>query len=260
MLKGKTAVITGATSGIGLAILKALAAEGCDVLFNGLGDDREIEKIRSGLAKDFGVDARYHEADFRNPDEIPGLIETAEAAFGGLDILVNNAGIQHVSPIETFPIEKWDEILAINLSAQFHTIRAALPGMKRRGWGRIINIASVNGLVASVYKAAYIAAKHGVLGLTKTVALETAEFNVTCNAICPGLTRTPLMEAQIEKRAAEHGLSTEAAAQEHVAEKHPSKKYVTVEEIAALTVFLCGDGAGSINGAALPVDGGWLTK
>ena len=260
MLKGKSAIITGATSGIGLAIMKALAAEGCDVLFNGLGDDREIEEIRRGVAEGFGVDARYHEADFRNPDAIPGLIETAETAFGGLDILVNNAGIQFVSPVETFPIEKWDEILAVNLSAPFHTIRAALPGMKRRGWGRIINIASVNGLVASVHKAAYISAKHGVIGLTKTVALEAAEFNVTCNAICPGLTRTLLMEVQIEKRAEEHGLPKEEAAAEHVAEKHPSKKYVTVDEIAALTVFLCGDGAGSINGAALPVDGAWLTK
>lgn len=260
MLKGKSAIITGATSGIGLAIMKALAAEGCDVLFNGLGDDQEIEEIRCGVAEDFGVDARYHDADLRNPNEISGLIETAETAFGGLDILVNNAGIQYVSPVETFPIEKWDEILAVNLSAPFHTIRAALPGMKRRGWGRIINIASVNGLVASVYKAAYISAKHGVLGLTKTVALEVAEFNVTCNAVCPGLVRTPLMEVQIEKRAEEHGLSKEAAAREHVAEKHPSKKYVTVEEVAALTQFLCGDGAGSINGTALPVDGAWLTK
>jgi len=260
MLKGKAAVVTGATSGIGLAILKALAAEGCDVLFNGLGDDREIEALRRGVAEAFGVTTLFHGADLSKPDEIPGLIETAEAAFSGIDILVNNAGIQYVSPVETFPTERWDTVLAINLSAQFHTIRTALPGMKRRGWGRIINIASVNGLVASTNRAAYIAAKHGVVGLTKAVALEMAENNITCNAICPGLTRTQLMEDQLERRAAEHGLSMEAAAVEHVAEKHPSKKYVTVEEITALAVFLCGDGAATITGAALPVDGGWLTK
>ncbi len=260
MLKGKSAVVTGATSGIGLAILKALAAEGCDVLFNGLGDDQEIEALSRGVAGDFGVTVRFHGADLGEPDEIPGLIGAAKAAFGGLDILVNNAGIQHVSPIETFPTERWDAILAINLSAQFHTIRATLPGMKRRGWGRIINIASVNGLVASMNRVAYIAAKHGVVGLTKAVALEAAAFNVTCNAICPGLTRTPIMEVQIEARAAEHGLSMEEAAAEHVAEKHPSRRYVTVEQIAALAVFLCGDGAAGITGAALPVDGGWLTK
>lgn len=260
MLKGKAAVVTGATSGIGLAILKALAAEGCDVLFNGLGDDREIEALRRGVAEAFGVTTLFHGADLSKPDEIPGLIETAEAAFSGIDILVNNAGIQYVSPVETFPTERWDAVLAINLSAQFHTIRTTLPGMKRRGWGRIINIASVNGLVASTNRAAYIAAKHGVVGLTKAVALEMAENNITCNAICPGLTRTQLMEDQLERRAAEHGLSLEAAAVEHVAEKHPSKKYVTVEEISALAVFLCGDGAATITGAALPVDGGWLTK
>ena len=260
MLHGKSAVVTGATSGIGLAILRALAAEGCDVLFNGLGDEREIEAVRRGVAADFGVSVRFHGADLGRPDEIPGLIEAAEAAFGGPDILVNNAGIQHVAPIETFPAERWDAVLAINLSAQFHTIRATLPGMKRRGWGRIINIASVNGLVASMNRAAYIAAKHGVVGLTRAVALEAAEFNVTCNAICPGLTRTPIMEVQIEARAAEHGLSMEEAAAGHVAEKHPSRQYVTVEQIAALAVFLCGDGAAGITGAALPVDGGWLTR
>jgi len=260
MLKGKSAVVTGATSGIGLAILKALAAEGCDLVFNGLGDTREIEDLAHGIADEFGVSALYHAADLTRPEEIPALIKAAEDQFGRLDILVNNAGIQHVAPIEKFSTERWDAVIAINLSASFHTIRAALPGMKRRGWGRIINIASVNGLVASTHRAAYIAAKHGLVGLTKEVTLEIAEFNITCNAVCPGKVRTPLMETQIEARAAKYGLSLEAAAVAHVEEKHPSKRYVATDEIAALTVYLCGDHAASINGAALAVDGGWSAQ
>ncbi len=258
MLKGKSAVVTGATSGIGLAIAKALAAEGCNLVFNGLGEPREIENLRRGIAEKFGVKASYHGADLTRPEEIPGLIEAAKHEFGRLDILVNNAGIQHVSPLETFPTERWDAIIAINLSAAFHTIRAALPGMKRQGWGRIVNIASVNGFVASIHKAAYVAAKHGILGLTKAVTLEVAEFDITCNAICPGFVRTPLVERQIEARAAEHGLSIEAAAVALVEEKHPSKKFVTADEVAALAVFLCTDETAGMNGAALAVDGGWL--
>ena len=260
MLKAKSALVTGATSGIGLAIARALAAEGCNIVFNGLGDGAEIEALRRAMSEDFGVEAIYHGADLARPEEIPGLIEAAESAFGRLDILVNNAGIQYVSPIDEFPIAKWDEIIAINLSASFHTIRAALPGMKRRGWGRIVNIASVNGLVASVDKSAYVAAKHGILGLTKTVTLETAGFNITCNAICPGYVRTPLVERQIEVRAAKHGLAMEDAVAEHLAEKHPSPKFVAAEEVAALVVFLCGAAAAGINGAALPIDRGWLAR
>lgn len=258
MLKGKSAVVTGATSGIGLVIAKALAAQGCNLVFNGLGDSQEIENLRRGIAEDFAVKSIYHGADLRKPEDIPALIEAAEDAFGRLDILINNAGIQHVSPIETFPSERWDAIIATNLSAAFYTIRAALPGMKRQGWGRIINIASVNGLVASIHKTAYVAAKHGIIGLTRAVTLEIAEFDITCNAICPGFVRTPLIERQIETRAADHDLSIEAAAVEHVEEKHPSKKFVTTDEVAALAVFLCGEHTASINGAALPVDGGWL--
>ncbi len=260
MLKAKSALVTGATSGIGHAIARALAAEGCNIVFNGLGDWAEIEALRRAISEDFGVEAVFHRADLARPEEIPGLIEAAEAGFGRLDILVNNAGIQYVSPIDEFPIAKWDEIIAINLSASFHTIRAALPGMKRRDWGRIVNIASVLGLVASIDKSAYVAAKHGILGLTKTVTLETAGFDITCNAICPGYVRTPLIERQIEALAAAHGLTIEDAVAEHLAEKHPSPEFVAAEEVAALVVFLCGGAAAGINGAALPMDRGWLAR
>ncbi|MCH7710766.1 MAG: 3-hydroxybutyrate dehydrogenase [Proteobacteria bacterium] len=260
MLKAKSALVTGATSGIGHAIARALAAEGCNIVFNGLGDGAEIEALRRAISEDFGVEAVFHRADLGKPEEIPGLIEAAEAGFGRLDILVNNAGIQFVSPIDEFPIAKWDEIIAINLSASFHTIRAALPGMKRRDWGRIVNIASVLGLVASIDKSAYVAAKHGILGLTKTVTLETAGFDITCNAICPGYVRTPLIERQIEALAAAHGLTIEDAAAEHLAEKHPSPEFIAAEEVAALVVFLCGTAAAGINGAALPMDRGWLAR
>jgi 3-hydroxybutyrate dehydrogenase len=260
LLKGKSAIVTGATSGIGLAIVKAFAAQGCNLMFNGLGDPQVNENLRRNVADEFGVKVHYHDADLTRPEEISALIRAAEDAFGCLDILVNNAGIQHLSPIETFPTERWDAIVAINMSAPFHTIRAALPGMKRQGWGRIVNIASVNGLVASTHRAAYVASKHGIIGLTKVVTLEIAEFDITCNAICPGKVRTPLMETQIEARAAEHGLSIEAAAIAHVEEKHPSKQYVAQDEVAALAVYLYGENATSINGAALAVDGGWLAQ
>lgn len=258
MLKGKTAVVTGATSGIGLGIAKALAGEGCNLMLNGMGDAQEVERIRRSISADFGIRAGYCGVDLGKPEEIPRLVDAACSEFGRIDILVNNAGIQYVSPIEKFPTEQWNAVIAVNLSAAFHTIRIALPVMKQQGWGRIINIASVNGLVASIHKAAYVAAKHGLLGLTKVVALETAELNITCNAVCPGLVRTPLVERQIETRAAKSGLDIEAAAIEHVTEKHPSKKFVTVEQVAALAVFLCRDSSASITGAALPVDGGWL--
>ena len=260
MLKAKSALVTGATSGIGHAIARALAAEGCNIVFNGLGQGAEIEALRRAISEDFGVEVIYHGADLSKAEEIPGLIDAAEAGFGGLDILVNNAGIQYVSPVDEFPIAKWDEIIAINLSASFHTIRAALPAMKRRDWGRIVNIASVNGLVASIDKSAYVAAKHGILGLTKTVTLETAGFDITCNAICPGFVRTPLVERQIEARAAKHGLALEDAAAEPLAEKHPSRQFIAAEEVAAFVVFLCGPAAAGIDGATLPIDRGWLAR
>ena len=260
MLKAKSALVTGATSGIGLAIARALAAEGCNIVFNGLGDGAEIEALRRAISQDFGVEAVFHRADLARPEEIPGLIEAAEAGFGRLDILVNNAGIQYVSPIDEFPIAKWDEIIAINLSASFHTIRAALPGMKRRDWGRIVNIASVNGLVASIDKSAYVAAKHGIPGLTKKVMREAAGFDKHRQALLPGLVRPAMCERQIEARAAKHGLTMVEAAVEHLAEKHPSPKFVAAEEVAAFVVFLCGDAAAGINGAALPIDRGWLAR
>ncbi len=260
MLDGKNALITGATSGIGLAILRALASQGCNLIFNGLGKPKTIERICNELSSDFGIGVAHKNVDLLKPDDIPALIKTAEDRFGHLDILVNNAGIQYLSPIETFPAEQWDKIVAINLSASFHTIQAALPGMKKRGWGRIINIASVNGLVASLHRVAYVAAKHGIVGLTKEVSLEIAQFDITCNAICPGKVRTPLMERQIKEKALKENLSFDEAALAHVSEKHPSKKYVDENEIAALTLFLCSQSSRSINGASLPIDGGWIAQ
>ncbi|HXH01862.1 MAG TPA: 3-hydroxybutyrate dehydrogenase [Candidatus Competibacteraceae bacterium] len=260
MLKGKIAVVTGSTSGIGLGIARALAAEGADILLNGFGDAAEIERLRAGLAQEFGVRASYSPADMSRPDEIAAMIGQAEAELGAVDILVNNAGIQHVAPLEEFPVEKWNAVIAINLSAVFHGIRAALPGMKRRNWGRIINIASVHGLVASVHKAAYVAAKHGVLGLTKVVALETADTGITCNAICPGWVLTPLVQKQIDDLAARESLPAEQAKERLLAEKQPSREFVTTEQLGALTVFLCSPAAAQMRGAALPVDGGWLAQ
>ena len=257
MSNGHSAVITGSTSGIGLGMATAFAQAGMPVMLNGLGDPDEIERTRSALASETGVDVGYHPADMTKLDQIGDLIATCEARFGGLDVLVNNAGIQFVAPIEHFPPAKWDAILAINLSSAFHTIQAALPAMKQRGWGRIINLASAHGLVASPYKAAYVAAKHGLLGLTKTVALEAAEHGVTVNAICPGYVLTPLVESQIPDTATARGISEEQVVRDVLLEAQPTKQFVTVEQIGALALFLCGEEASSITGTALPIDGGW---
>jgi 3-hydroxybutyrate dehydrogenase len=257
MLKGKTAVVTGSTSGIGLAIARALAREGANVSINGFGDKAAIETERSGIEKDFGVKAIYSPADMSKPAEIADMIRTAEQTFGSVDVLVNNAGIQHVAPIEEFPIEKWDQIIAINLSSAFHTCRAAVPGMKRRKWGRIINTASAHSLVASPFKVAYISAKHGLAGLTKTVALETATFGITVNCISPGYVWTPLVEKQIPDTMKARGLTEEQVKHDVLLEAQPTKEFVTVDQVASLAVYLCGDAAASITGANLSIDGGW---
>jgi 3-hydroxybutyrate dehydrogenase len=257
-LAGKAAVVTGSTSGIGLGIARRLAAEGAAVLINGLGNVAEIEKARSGLVAEFGVEVVYDNADMGRPDAVHAMVEHARHAFGKVDILVNNAGIQHVGPIETFPATQWDAILAINLGAAFHAIRACFADMKERGWGRIVNVASVHGLIASPYKSAYVAAKHGLVGLTKVVAMEGAEFGVTCNAICPGYVWTPLVEKQIDDQAQSHGIPREKVVRELLLKQQPTKRFATVEEVAALAAFLCGPDAASITGSALPVDGGWI--
>jgi 3-hydroxybutyrate dehydrogenase len=260
MLRGKSAVITGSTSGIGLGIARAFSAQGCNVMLNGFGDAAEIERLRAGLASEHKVAVLYSSADMARPAEIVAMIDQAKRRFGAVDVLVNNAGIQHVAPVDEFPIEKWDAILAINLSSAFHAIRAALPGMKNKGWGRIINVASAHGLVASPFKSAYIAAKHGLVGLTKTVALETAGKGVTCNAICPGYVLTALVEKQIDDQTKVHGIAREDIIMDIILERQPSKEFVKVEEIAALAVFLGGDSAASITGATLSIDGGWTAQ
>jgi len=260
MLKGKTALVTGSTSGIGLAIARALAQEGANIVLNGFGDKAAIENIRSGIEKDFGVKARYSTADMTKPAEIADMVRSAEKEFGTLDVLVNNAGIQHVANIEDFPIEKWDAIIAINLSSSFHTIRAAVPGMKKRGWGRVINIASAHGLVASTQKVAYVAAKHGLVGLTKVVAMETANAGVTCNAICPGWVLTPLVQQQIDARAKASGKSVHDEEIALLSEKQPMHQFTKPESIGALTVFLCSDSAATITGSAYSIDGGWVAQ
>jgi 3-hydroxybutyrate dehydrogenase len=260
MLKGKNAVVTGSTSGIGLAIARALARDGANVVINGFGDKAAIEKERATLEKQFGGKAIYSPADMSKPAEIAAMIKTAESALGSVDVLVNNAGIQHVAPIEQFPIEKWDAIIAINLSAAFHAMRAAVPGMKARQWGRIVNTASAHGLVASGEKAAYVAAKHGLVGLTKVVAIETANHGITCNAICPGWVLTPLVEQQIAARAKASGQTVEAAKLALVAEKQPMHAFTTPESIGALTVFLSSDAAATITGSAYSIDGGWVAQ
>ena len=260
MLTGKAAVVTGSTSGIGLGIAEALARNGAAVMLNGLGPAGEIERLRAGLAARHGVSVGYHGADMTRPGEIRDLIATAERRFGRVDVLVNNAGIQHVDPIEAFPAERWDAVIAINLSAAFHAVAAALPGMRARGWGRIVNIASAHGLVASAGKAAYVAAKHGLVGLTKVVGLETAGSGITCNAVCPGWVLTPLVERQIEARAAERGVSIEAARRDLLGEKQPSGQFVTPAQIGESVIFLCSEAAAQMTGAALAIDGGWTAQ
>lgn len=260
MLKGRTALVTGSTSGIGLGIARALAGQGVNVMLNGLGDAAEIERLRAALATDTGVTVRFHGANVSRADEVARLVADTEAALGSLDILVNNAGIQFVSPVEAFPPERWTAVQDIVLGASFHAIRAAVPNMKRRGWGRIINLASAHGLIASPFKSAYVAAKHGQVGLTKSVALELAETAITCNAICPGYVRTPLVEGQIEAQAKAHGLPRERVIREIILAAQPSRRFIEVEEVAALAVFLCGDSAKSITGAAIPIDGGWTAQ
>jgi len=257
MLKGKSGLVTGSTSGIGLAIARALAAQGANITINGFGDAAAIEKERSGIEKDFGVKAIYSGADMTRPDEIAAMVKASEKTFGSLDVLVNNAGIQHVAPIEEFPIEKWNQIIAINLSAAFHTIRAAVPGMKARKWGRIISTASAHSLVASPFKAAYVTAKHGLAGLTKTVALELATFGVTCNCISPGYVWTSLVEKQIPDTMKARNMTAEEVKRDVLLAAQPTKEFVTVDEVASLAVYLCSDAARAITGANLSIDGGW---
>lgn len=260
MLKGKTALVTGSTSGIGLATVRALAQDGANVMLNGFGDKVEIENIRAGFEKEFRVKALYSPADMSKPAEIAEMIRTTEKSFGSLDVLVNNAGIQHVANIEDFPIEKWDAVIAINLSSSFHTIRAAVPGMKARKWGRIINIASAHGLVASVQKVAYVSAKHGLVGLTKVVAMEAANAGVTCNAVCPGWVLTPLVQQQIDARAKTSGKSVREEEIALLSEKQPMHQFTKPESIGALAVFLCSDAAATITGSAYSIDGGWVAQ
>ncbi|MCG5242399.1 3-hydroxybutyrate dehydrogenase [Azospirillum doebereinerae] len=259
-LKGKIALVTGSTSGIGLGIARQLAAQGTDLMLNGFGDAAYINDLCASLAEEFKVRVAHNGADMSKPAEIEAMVAAAEAEFGRVDILVNNAGIQHVSPVESFPVERWDAVIAINLSAVFHGTRAVLPSMKARGWGRIINIASVHGLIASVNKSAYVAAKHGVIGLTKVTALENAEGGITCNAICPGWVLTPLVQKQIDALAANKGLSIEEAGRELLSEKQPSKSFVTPEQLGELAVFLCSDAASNMRGTALTMDGGWTAQ
>jgi 3-hydroxybutyrate dehydrogenase len=256
-LAGKSAIVTGSTSGIGLGIAHALAAAGADIMLNGFGDAKEIERIRGELAAENNVKVVYDGADMSKGDAVAGMVQNAAKAFGKVDIVVNNAGIQFVAPIDEFPVAKWDAIIAINLSSAFHSTRAALPGMKARKWGRIINIASAHGLVASPFKSAYVSAKHGMLGLTKTTALEVAEMGITCNAICPGYVWTPLVESQLDDQAKAHNMTREQVIHDVLLAQQPNKRFATVEEMGALAAFLCTDAAASITGTALPVDGGW---
>lgn len=260
MLMGKSAIITGSTSGIGLGIARALAAQGADILLNGFGETMQIEKLRELLHSEFGVRVAYSAADMSKPDEVAGMVAQATRDFGKVDILVNNAGIQFTAPVQEFPSDRWDAIIAINLSATFHAVHAVLPQMLRRNWGRIINIASAHGLVASVHKVAYVAAKHGVLGITKVVALETATTGVTCNAVCPGWVLTPLVQKQIDDIAGQDSLSADAAKIRLLSEKQPSLEFATPEQIGAGVAFLCSDMAAQIRGISLPIDGGWTAQ
>ncbi|MGF1594755.1 MAG: 3-hydroxybutyrate dehydrogenase [Kiloniellaceae bacterium] len=260
MLKGKTALVTGSTSGIGQGIAEALAAAGANIVLNGFGEAAAIEELQAGIAARHGVTVTYDGADMSKPAEIAAMVGEAESAFGAVDILVNNAGIQYVAPIEEFPAERWDAVIAINLSAAFHATKAALPAMRGKGWGRVINVASAHGLSASANKSAYVAAKHGIVGLTKVTALETGGSGITCNAICPGWVLTPLVDQQIRDRAAESGRSYEETKLALVAEKTPSKDFSTPEQIGGLAAFLCSPAADQITGAPISIDGGWMAQ
>ncbi len=259
-LAGKSAIVTGSTSGIGLGIARALAESGANVVLNGFGQSDEIDRTRDELARSYEVDIRFNGADISRAEQVVDLVRSTESALGAVDILVNNAGIQHVAPIDEFPPEKWDAVLAINLSGAFHAIRAAVPGMKKRGFGRIINVASAHGLVASPFKAAYVAAKHGIVGLTKVVALELAEQGITCNAVCPGYVWTPLVEKQIDDQAKAHRISREQVVRDVLLSRQPNKRFATVEELGAITTFLSSDAAMSITGTTISVDGGWTAQ
>ena len=260
MLSGKTALVTGSTSGIGLGIARTLAGQGANILFNGFGDAAEIAQLQLDVAAEFGVQAAYHNADMSKPAEIEAMIAFATSRFGGVDVLVNNAGIQYVANVENFPVEKWDSIIAINLSSAFHTSRLVLPRMREQNWGRIINLASVHGLVGSAQKSAYVAAKHGLIGLTKVSALETAHTGITVNAICPGWVLTPLVQKQVDARAVQDGISNEAAKKALLAEKQPSGEFVTPEELGALAVFMCSPAGNQVRGVAWNMDGGWVAQ
>lgn len=253
------ALVTGSTSGIGLGIAQRLAAKGSNIMLNGFGTPEQIEQAKASVAA-FGVKVGYHNADLTRVEEIEDLVKATEALFGRVDVLVNNAGIQHVAPIETFEPAKWDAVIAINLSAAFHTTRLVLPGMQQRNWGRIINIASAHGLVASVNKSAYVAAKHGIVGLTKVTALENAKTGVTCNAVCPGWVLTPLVQAQVDARAVREAVSVEQAKVSLLSEKQPSQEFVTPDQLGGLVVFLCSEDAREVRGAAWNMDGGWLAQ
>ena len=260
MLSGKVALVTGSTSGIGLGIARALAADRADILLNGFGDKGLIDRLIAELSSRYKVNVSHSAADMSKPAEIEAMVDQAARELGGVDILVNNAGIQHVAPVEAFPVDKWDAVIAINLSAAFHAIRAALPQMKARNWGRIVNVASTHGLVASAHKAAYVASKHGILGLTKVVALETATTGITCNAICPGWVLTPLVQKQIDDLGRRENLGLDAARMKLLGEKQPSCEFATPEQIGAAALFLCSQAAAQIRGIALPVDGGWTAQ
>lgn len=259
-LKGKSAIVTGSTSGIGYGIIEAFAKEGANVVLNGFGDADEIENMRAGLEKDYGVKAIYNGADLTSPVESADLVTSTVKELGSIDVVVNNAGVQHVSPVEDFPPEKWDFIISLMLSSPFHIIRTAVPYMKKQNWGRIINISSVHGLVASDKKAAYVSAKHGMVGLSKVVALETANYNITCNTICPGWVLTPLVEKQVDLIAENDGIAWEQAKEKLLSEKQPKLEFTQPEQLGGLACFLCSDHASTITGASLPVDGGWTTR